>query len=113
LNTHKNMNVENIAVSFLADEGVFLPAAESGSTIFIDQIKAGERVVKKMTFATKYDAVPKSYLLNINFEYEDEQNKAYTLKESISIPVIQEQRLEISEIQTGMDAVVGQPVSVN
>jgi len=57
------MNVENIAVSFLADEGVFLPAAESGSTIFIDQIKAGERVVKKMTFATKYDAVPKSYLL--------------------------------------------------
>jgi len=35
-----------------------------------------------MTFATKYDAVPKSYLLNINFEYEDEQNKAYTLKES-------------------------------
>jgi len=23
------MNVENIAVSFLADEGVFLPAAES------------------------------------------------------------------------------------
>ncbi|CDG37654.1 S-layer domain-like protein [Acetivibrio thermocellus BC1] len=113
LNTHKNMNVENIAVSFLADEGVFLPAAKSGSTIFIDQIKAGERVVKKMTFATKYDAVPKSYLLNINFEYEDEQNKAYTLKESISIPVIQEQRLEISEIQTGMDAVVGQPVSVN
>jgi len=112
LNTHRNMTVKNMGISFLADEGVFLPAGESGSTIFIDEIKAGARVVKKMTFATKFDAAPKSYLLNINFEYEDEQNKAYTLKESISIPVMQEQRLEISEIETAMDAFVGQPVPV-
>lgn len=112
LNTHRNIDVGNVGISFLADEGVFLPAAESGSTIFVDEIKAGARVVKKLTFVTKYDAAPKSYLLNINFEYEDDKKKAYTLKESISIPVMQEQRLEISEIQTGMEAFIGQTVPV-
>lgn len=112
LNTHKNIDVGNIGVSFLADEGAFLPAAESVSTIFIDEIKAGARVVKKMSFVTKYDVAPKNYLLNITFEYEDDKQKAYTLKETISIPVTQEQRLEISEIQVAMDAFIGQPIPV-
>lgn len=115
LNTHKDIDVGNIGISFLADEGVFLPGAESTSTIFIDQIKAGNRVEKKITFVTKFDAVPKSYVLNINFEYEDDKQKQYTLKESISIPVTQENRLEISEIQAGPEAFIGMsvPVSLN
>jgi hypothetical protein len=112
LNTHKSIDVGNIGISFLADEGVFLPAAESTSTVFIDQIKAGNRVEKKISFVTKFDAVPKSYVLNINFEYEDDKQKQYTLKESISIPVVQENRLEISEIQSGPEAFIGMSVPV-
>lgn len=112
LNTHKNTTVSNIGVSLAADEGVFIPSAGGGSSIYIGEISPGERVERTVAFDTKFDAEPKSYSLKIDFEYEDENQNQHTTSESISIPVVQEHRLEASEIVVPPFVQVGQSFPV-
>ncbi|TYQ15303.1 UNVERIFIED_CONTAM: hypothetical protein Cloal_1738 [Acetivibrio alkalicellulosi] len=112
LNTHKNITVSNIGVSFLGEEGVFIPSAGSGSTIFISEIKPGTRTERTLSFDTKFSAEPKSYLLNVSFEYEDENQRQHTLKESISISVVQEHKLEMSDIEITSNVQIGQRIPI-
>lgn len=111
-NTHKNMNTSNIKVSFSSDEGIFLPAANSNNSIFIEDIKAKARVEKSFSLTAKFDAPAKVHLLHINFEYEDEKGNPYTAKEDISIPVVQTHRLVTSEIDLPPEVFPGQPIPV-
>lgn len=112
LNTHKNITVSNIGVSIGAEEGIFIPSAGGGSSLYIGKISPGERVERSVAFDVKFDAEPKSYSLKIDFEYEDENQNQHTISESISIPVIQEHRLEISDIAIPPFAQVGQSIPV-
>lgn len=111
-NTHKNIDTSNIKVSFSSDEGIFLPAANSNNSIFIENINAKSRLEKTFSLSAKFDAPSKVHLLHIDFEYEDDKGNPYTAKEVISIPVVQTHRLVINEISLPPEVFSGQPLPI-
>ncbi len=95
-----NMIFEIVAAVEGKDEdttyAAFLPTAGS-STIFVDSIgKNGTRDIQ-IELEAKADLTQKPYAVDVNMSYEDEHVNAYTNKTSVSIPVKQEARVDISE----------------
>ncbi len=97
----------------LTGSNIFTPV-DSSNTFFIDSIKPGQMVEKKIKMYTVPDAKAKTYQVTANFEYEDTQHNEYKASENIGIPVIQKSRLEIGEVQTqeSFNAGDGAPLSV-
>lgn len=104
-NTSKRTAVSNVeftlkAATEGADESAvyeaFLPVAGS-STIYVESIPANGTTDLKIDLKSKADLAQKPYVLNINMKYEDENLKEFTADSSVSIPVRQEARYEISE----------------
>lgn len=109
-NTHAQRTVKNIKIqlsnpeksntqSNTAGSNIFTPI-DSSNTFFIDQIAPGGMIEKKIRFSTVPDATAKTYEINAEFEYEDDKNNEFKSTESIGIPVIQQSRLEVDQIQT-------------
>ena len=73
----------------------FLPTAGS-STIFVDRIEKNGTKDIQIEMEAKADLTQKPYAVDVNMSYEDEHVNAYTNKTSVSIPVKQEARLDIS-----------------
>ncbi|MDO4260540.1 MAG: hypothetical protein Q4C82_00550 [Eubacteriales bacterium] len=74
----------------------FLPTAGS-NTIFVDRMeKNGTRDIQ-IEMEARSDLTQKPYAIDVNMSYEDEHVNAYTNKASVSIPVRQEARVDISE----------------
>ncbi|MBS6396907.1 MAG: hypothetical protein KH452_07120 [Clostridiales bacterium] len=95
-----NMIFEIVAAVEGKDEdttyAAFLPTAGS-STIFVDKIgKNGTKDIQ-IELEAKADLTQKPYAVDVNMSYEDEHVNAYTNKTSVSIPVKQEARVDISE----------------
>ncbi len=95
-----NMIFEIVAAVEGKDEdttyAAFLPTVGS-STIFVDRIgKNGTRDIQ-IEMEAKADLTQKPYAVDVNMSYEDEHVNAYTNKTSVSIPVKQEARVDISE----------------
>lgn len=95
-----NMIFEIVAAVEGKDEdttyAAFLPTAGS-STIFVDKMpKDGTRDIQ-IELEAKADLTQKPYALDVNMSYEDEHVNAYTSKSSVSIPVKQDARVDISE----------------
>ena len=104
-NTAKRTAVSNVEFTLkAATEGkdadavyeAFLPVAGS-STIYVENIPAGGTTDLVIDMKAKADLAQKPYVLNIDMKYEDEQLKEFTASSSVSIPVYQEARYEISE----------------
>ncbi|MDR1062258.1 MAG: hypothetical protein LBL83_13860 [Clostridiales bacterium] len=87
--------------------GIFTPV-EGSNTFYIEQIEPRHEVDKSITLYIKGDAEPKSYPLYSDIEYEDSKNNPITARESISIPVSQQTKLMIGDINmAGAEASVG------
>jgi hypothetical protein len=112
LNTSQTTKVSNIKVSVSSDDGTFTPT-DSGNTFFLDSIPGKESVERELVMHAKPDAEQKSYVLTVNFEYEDEKGNPYTSKETISVRVLQNPRLQTGEISMPAEAYVGQPLSIH
>ncbi len=69
------------------------------STIYVESIPAGGTTDLVIDMKAKADLAQKPYVLNIDMKYEDEKLKEFTASSSVSIPVYQEARYEISEPQ--------------
>lgn len=125
-NTNKSKSVENIKIFLTAEpsqgtnpdspttgSSVFTPV-DSSNTFYIDSIKPKGRVEKNITMFTIPDAVAKTHVITANFEYEDSQGEAYTATELIGVPVVQQSRLDIGELNYQSEASLGEyvPVSV-
>lgn len=74
----------------------FLPTAGS-STIFVDRIEKNGTKDIQIEMEAKADLTQKPYAVDVNMSYEDEHVNAYTNKTSVSIPVKQEVRVDLSE----------------
>jgi hypothetical protein len=111
LNTSRTVDVSNIKVTVTSDDGTFTPA-DSGNTFYLESIPSGHKVEREMLLHVKPDAEQKSYMLTVNFEYEDNRGNPYTAKETMSVRVLQNPRLVVSDINLMPEAFVGQPVSV-
>lgn len=88
----------------------FLPTAGS-NTIFVDKMEKNGSKDIQIEMEARADLVQKPYAIDVNMSYEDEHVNAYTNKASVSIPVRQAARVDVSEpevmptdIQVGSDA---------
>ena len=90
----------------------FLPTAGS-STIFVDRIAAGATKDISMEMEARSDLAQKPYVVNVKMNYEDENVNAYENTASVSIPVRQEARVDISSIEVMPDSIdVGNEANV-
>jgi len=98
----KNMLFDIQAASESTDStyvaAAFLPTAGS-STIFVDQIGAGATKDISIEMEARADLAQKPYVVNVQMEYEDESVNAYENTASVSIPVRQEARVDISTVE--------------
>lgn len=90
----------------------FLPTAGS-STIFVDRIPAGATKDISMEMEARSDLAQKPYVVNVKMNYEDENVNAYENTASVSIPVRQEARVDISSIEVMPESIdVGNEANV-
>lgn len=74
----------------------FLPTAGS-STIFVDRMEKNGTKDIQIELEAKADLTQKPYAVDVNMSYEDEHVNEYTSKSSVSIPVRQAARVDVSE----------------
>ncbi len=95
-----NMIFEIVAAVEGKDEdttyAAFLPTAGS-STIFVDRMEKNGTKDIQIEMEAKADLTQKPYAVDVNMSYEDEHVNAYTSKSSVSIPVKQAARVDVSE----------------
>ncbi len=111
LNTSKTVDVSNIKVTVSSTDGVFTPT-ETGNTFFLESIPSKQNVERELLLHVKPDAEQKSYMLTVDFEYEDDKGNPYTAKETMSVRVLQSPRLVTGQLNLMTDTFVGQPVPI-
>ena len=102
-NTSQRTAVSNMQIDLKAtpegDESnqyeAFLPTSGS-NTVYIDTIKEGGVADISIEMTAKADLAQKPYVLNVNMEYEDDQYNTYQSQASISIPIKQESKFDVS-----------------
>lgn len=102
-NANTSTAIQNLKISITstADEdtgGIFTPA-NSSNTFFISKLGAGAAIDKSIELYPKADAKPKSYGIDVKFEYEsanDSKHEKISSTETISIPLTQPDRFEIT-----------------
>lgn len=106
-NTSKETEVGNMKIEFEATESgaddkvtsaSFIP--ESGSnTMFLDSIPAGESKEITIDMTAKSDLAQNSYQLGMSIDYEDDSANAFSTSSSLSIPVKQDAKFDVSSIE--------------
>ncbi|MBU9725848.1 COG1361 S-layer family protein [Diplocloster modestus] len=90
----------------------FLPTSGS-STIFVDKIAADSTKDVTINMTPRADLMQKPYAISVNMKYEDANAKEYTADASVSIPVKQEAKLDVSEPEVMPESVeVGQQTNI-
>ncbi len=120
-NTSKETGVKNLLFDIqCTQEGsdaqtvsaAFLPTAGS-STIFVDSIAAGASKDITIELKSKADLAQKPYVIDVHMEYEDSKANPFTETASVSIPVKQEARVDLSSVTMMPEsAEVGNEVNV-
>ncbi len=93
-------------------QNVFSPI-NSSNTFYINHIAPNQAVSQDFHMYVVPDAAPKTYTVNVNFEYEDKDGKQITSKELVGIPVMQTSKVEASELTIPSSTSVGSEISVN
>ncbi len=96
-NTNTSQTLKNIKVSLTAEEGIFIPHNTSNS-FYIDKIGPGGSINKTIELMTKPDAPEKTVSITVDMSYEDSKGNPVAVKDTISVPVVQERRLVIDDI---------------
>ncbi len=110
-NTNSSISVQNVMVKVNGGETFSL--AKDSDTYYIDKIKAKGGVSHSSSFTSSVETGPGSYpiTLSITFEYYDDGAKySGTSELSISIPVVQAERVQIIKAGIGSES---EPVYVN
>ncbi len=115
--------VENLKVTISGaatgtDGSVAYSPANSSNSFFFDRIDIHEEKSLTMELLAKADAVPNSYPVDITFSYEysvgEERYQANAVSSTLSIPLRQEDRLEINEPEIPSWGVsVGEQCTIN
>jgi len=91
---------------------VFTPVGRS-NTFFINRIEPGGTVTEHIRYFTLPDAPPRNYVINVLFEYEDEDNHPFEARGAIGINVAQVTRFDTTEIFVPDFAMAFQPIFIN
>lgn len=118
MNTSTTKDVKNVKIYLTGidsdKEGnvVFTPVGSS-NTFFIDSIKPKGTAARNITMYTIPEAQPKYYNITANIEYQDDEGTEYKAEELIGIPVIQQSKLDASEISLPPEIYIGQPSPIS
>ncbi|MCL2030909.1 MAG: hypothetical protein FWG93_05130 [Oscillospiraceae bacterium] len=96
-NTSRVKDIKNMKVTVTDEQGIFLPVAGVNS-FYVEELGIGGLVSLSIHLTPKQDAESKSYPVTLSLAYEDRENAQYNVSESLSIPVYQPQRLEVSNL---------------
>jgi uncharacterized repeat protein (TIGR01451 family) len=96
-NTSGSKAISNIKVTVTSEDGSIIPANSSNS-FFIEKLSKKERIDHALMLSVKPAAEQKTTPLTVEMSYEDGSGNAFTTKDVISIPVMQETRLEVDDI---------------
>ncbi len=96
-NTSGSHTISNIKVTISAEDGSIIPVNSSNS-FYIDKLGKKERTEQALFLSVKPTAEQKTTPLTVDMSYEDGAGNAFTSKDIISIPVMQETRLEVDDI---------------
>jgi hypothetical protein len=117
-NTSNTMGIQNAKVSISSDEGAFVPV-DAASSFYIEKIGVKEKVTHVMKFKAKSDLNVKTYNITADIDYEDsngnsydKSDKPYKASEKMAIPVMQELRLEVEDINIPEFSPVFQPFEI-
>ncbi|MCL2421706.1 MAG: hypothetical protein FWD03_07610 [Defluviitaleaceae bacterium] len=117
-NASSDRTVYNIKVTLEAIEhterqgAVFTPVGAS-NTLFIESLGPRETIDQHLRMFAVPAADPRTYNIEVTFEYEDADFEEYTETEQISINVRQITRLEVSNLSIPSHAMAFQPVFVD
>ncbi|OEF96839.1 COG1361 S-layer family protein [Desulfuribacillus alkaliarsenatis] len=112
LNTHFQESIKNITVNFSSDGDTFSPVNTS-NTFYIQNIDANNTTQRTLTLRPAVDAAFKTHNLHLDIQYEDSDGNSYSTREVIGIPVMQEVRLIVGEIELPPTASIGSPIPVS
>ena len=96
-NTSATHTLSNIKVTVSSEDGTFIPV-NSSNAFFIDKLGKKDRINQSLCLAVKPAAEQKTTALTVDMSYEDSAGNPFTSKDIISIPVMQETRLEVDDI---------------
>lgn len=112
-NTSKTATVSNMLFDIQGTQegtdanntySAFLPTAGS-STIFVDSIGPDATKTISIELKSKADLAQKPYVVTVNMEYEDDKANPFTETASVSVPIKQEAKVDLSSIQLMPDAI--------
>ena len=120
-NTSKETAVQNMLFDIQGTQegtdanntyAAFLPTAGS-STIFVDSIAANSTKSISIELKSKADLAQKPYVVTVNMEYEDSKANPFTETASVSVPIKQEAKVDLSSIQVMPEAIeIGREANV-
>ena len=96
-NTSNTHAISNIKVTVSSEDGTLIPVNSSNS-FFIDKLAKKAHTQQSLRLAVKPAAEQKTTSLTVDMAYEDGAGNAFTSKDIISIPVMQETRLSVDDI---------------
>ena len=96
----------NIKLALSAEGSTFLPA-QGSSTLFLDSIEAKSSSEQSMLMSAKADAEQRPTGITVSMSYEDGRGNAYTAEDTISIPVVQKDRLSVGDVTPPYEAYAG------
>ena len=96
-NTSSSHTVSNIKATVSSEDGAIIPVNSSNS-FYIDKLGKKERTDQALFLTVKPNAEQKTTPLTVDMSYEDGSGNEFTSKDIISIPVMQETRLEVDDI---------------
>lgn len=111
-NTNTKQTLKNIRVSMAATDGVFIPH-DTSSSFYIASIGPNGSVTKTIQMMTVPDAPEKTTAISVDITYEDEKGNPISSKDMISVPVVQERRLEIDDVRPMEPLFVGQQMNIS
>ena len=106
-NTSKDTTVSNMLFDIQGTQegtdanntyAAFLPTAGS-STIFVDSIGPNASKSISIELKSKADLAQKPYVVTVNMEYEDDKANPFTETATVSVPIKQESKVDLSSIQ--------------
>lgn len=112
-NTSKETSVSNMLFDIQGTQegtdstntyAAFLPTAGS-STIFVDSIAPNSTKSISIELKSKADLAQKPYVVTVNMEYEDDNANPFSEVASVSVPIKQEAKVDLSSIQLMPDSI--------
>jgi len=109
----KNVKIYLTGIDSNKDGNVVFTPVGSSNTFFVDSIKPKGTAARSIKMYTIPDAQPKYYNITANIEYQDDEGTEYKAEELVGIPVIQQSKLDASEISLPPEVYIGQPTPIS